>query len=152
MLKIHKGRYIFKEKFQLFIRNLALNCIAKITLNFYLILKVVNINLKLIFYVKNRKFSITYSIMALVSVIVQTSLMLKMRVYISLLGVFPSFSLFFFYNEKARVAARFLNFFPGFPNLFQVLKSTHFWVYIQFKVKFKVRNCVKQYKNIEKIL
>ena len=27
---------------------------------------------------------------------------------------------------------------------------THFWVYFQSKVKFKVENCVKQYKNNKK--
>ena len=28
----------------------------------------------------------------------------------------------------------FTKFFPGFPNFFQVFKSTHFWVYFQFKL------------------
>ena len=35
-------------------------------------------------------------------------------------------------------------------NLFQVFSSTHIWMYFQFKVKFVVKNYVKQYKNIEK--
>ena len=46
----------------------------------------------------------------------------------------------------------FSKIFPGFPNFFQVFKSTHFQVCFKFKVKCKVRNYLLQYKNIEKIL
>ena len=37
--------------------------------------------------------------------------------------------------------AQVLKKFPaGFLNFFQDFKSTHFWVYFQFKVKFKIKN------------
>ena len=35
-------------------------------------------------------------------------------------------------------------------NFLEVFKSTHFWVYFQLKVKFKLKNLVIQYKNIKK--
>ena len=34
----------------------------------------------------------------------------------------------------------------------KVFKSTHFWFNFEFKVDLKVKNCVKYYKNIKKLL
>ena len=37
----------------------------------------------------------------------------------------------------------FGKFSPDFQNFFQVFESTRFWIYFWFKIKFKVKNCVK---------
>ena len=50
------------------------------------------------------------------------------------------------------VTTCFFKIFLGNLNFLQVFKTMHFWVYFQLKAKFKVKNYVKQYKNIEKIL
>ena len=46
--------------------------------------------------------------------------------------------------------------FAGLPlvlsKLYPDLKQTHFWVYFLFIVKFNVRNFVKHYTNIKKVL
>ena len=39
-----------------------------------------------------------------------------------------------------------------FEKLFHLFESKRLMVYFQFKVMFKAKNCVKQNKNIEKIL
>ena len=44
----------------------------------------------------------------------------------------------------------------GWPLVFEKflpeIESTRFWVHFYFEVQFKVKNCLKKYNNIEKIL
>ena len=44
----------------------------------------------------------------------------------------------------------FEKFLPDFLNFFQVFKITHFWVYFQFKAKFKVKNCVSSITTLKR--
>ena len=49
-------------------------------------------------------------------------------------------------NNKLKKAV----FFFGFKKFPQVFKCTLFWVYFQFKVKFKVKYCVNQFKPLKR--
>ena len=53
-------------------------------------------------------------------------------------------------NNKTGLPKRFGKFSPGFQNFLQVFKSTHFWVYFYFEVKFKVKICVEKRKSLKR--